>query len=98
MSFLSACFGMFVYLQGNQILGRFGFPLPPMKKTVILEPLDECVEKHKSMYKEIQEKINSLHELDNIEDLTFEELSICEYVVNLSVEILLDKNNHLLFQ
>jgi macrodomain Ter protein organizer (MatP/YcbG family) len=52
---------------------RFGFPLPPMKKTVILEPLDECVEKHKSMYKEIQEKINSLHELDNIEDLTFEE-------------------------
>ena len=25
------------------------------------------------MYKEIQEKINSLHELDNIEDLTFEE-------------------------
>jgi hypothetical protein len=52
---------------------QFGFPLPPMKKTVILEPLDECVEKHKSMYKEIQEKINSLHELDNIEDLTFEE-------------------------
>ena len=44
-----------------------------MKKTVILEPLDECVEKHKSMYKEIQEKINSLHELDNLEDMTFEE-------------------------
>lgn len=29
--------------------------------------------KHKSMYKEIQEKINLLHELDNLEDMTFEE-------------------------
>lgn len=55
---------------------RFGFPLPPMKRTIILEPLDEDVENYKSLYKEIEDKINSLNDLDNIADLTFEEFLI----------------------
>ncbi|KAK3097672.1 hypothetical protein FSP39_011969 [Pinctada imbricata] len=37
---------------------RFGFPLPPLSKTMLLEPLETDVEKYKKKYDEIQEKIN----------------------------------------
>jgi hypothetical protein len=45
---------------------RFGFPLPPLRKTVVLEPLETEVEKYKGLYKEMHKKINSLHEFQNI--------------------------------
>lgn len=60
---------------------RFNFPLPPMKSTTILEPLDEDIEKYKGKYKEVQQKIDSLHELENIEEMT------CEQFLNNILEI-----------
>jgi len=48
---------------------RFGFPLPPLRKTVVLEPLETEVEKYKEMHK----KINSLHEFENINSMTFDD-------------------------
>ena len=38
---------------------RFGFPLPPLRKTVLLEPLDLDVDKYKKKYDKIQDKMNS---------------------------------------
>ncbi|KAK3090521.1 hypothetical protein FSP39_012459 [Pinctada imbricata] len=37
---------------------RFGFPLPPLRDTMLLEPLEVDTEKYKTKYNEIQEKIN----------------------------------------
>ena len=37
---------------------RFGFPLPPLRKTVLLEPLDVDVDKYKKKYDKIQDKMN----------------------------------------
>ena len=52
---------------------RFGFPLPPLPKTMILEPLETEIDKYKSMYTDVQTKINALHDREDIESLTFEE-------------------------
>ena len=38
---------------------RFGFPLPPLRKTMLLEPLETDIDKYKKKYDEIQNKINS---------------------------------------
>ena len=38
---------------------RFGYPLPPLNRTIILEPLDTDVEKYKKMYEKIQKKMNT---------------------------------------
>ncbi|CAC5400691.1 unnamed protein product [Mytilus coruscus] len=53
---------------------RFGFPLPPMKATVILEPLKENddIEKYKAIYKEIQKEINTLHNSEDIDQMTYD--------------------------
>ncbi|VDI66528.1 Hypothetical predicted protein [Mytilus galloprovincialis] len=53
---------------------RFGFPLPPMKATVILEPLGENddIEKYKAIYKEIQNEINTLHNSEDIDQMTYD--------------------------
>ncbi|XP_071138424.1 uncharacterized protein [Mytilus edulis] len=53
---------------------RFGFPLPPMKATVILEPLKENddIEKYKALYKEIQNEINTLHNSEDIDQMTYD--------------------------
>ena len=37
---------------------RFGFPLPPLRKTVLLEPLDVDVDKYKKKYDKIQDNMN----------------------------------------
>ena len=37
---------------------RFGFPLPPLRKTLLLEPLDVDVDKYKKKYDKIQDKMN----------------------------------------
>ena len=37
---------------------RFGFPLPPLRNTMLLEPLDLDVDKYKKKYDKIQEKMN----------------------------------------
>ena len=37
---------------------RFGFPLPPLRKTVLLEPLDLDVDKYKKKYDKIQDNMN----------------------------------------
>ena len=57
----------------GQPVCRFGFPLPPMRKTTILEPLDEDIQEYKDLYKQIQEKINKMHDQNNLSDLTFDE-------------------------
>ena len=52
---------------------RFGFPLPPMQNTVILEPLESEVDKYKNLYNEMQKKINTLHDYDGVEDMSFDD-------------------------
>ncbi|KAK3105661.1 hypothetical protein FSP39_002926 [Pinctada imbricata] len=37
---------------------RFGFPLPPLRTTMLLEPLETDIEKYKKKYDEIQNKMN----------------------------------------
>ncbi|XP_033741835.1 uncharacterized protein LOC117328415 [Pecten maximus] len=49
---------------------RFGFPLPPLPKTLILEPLDEDHEHLKKKYAEVQTKLN---ELKDVANMSFEE-------------------------
>ncbi|CAC5416142.1 unnamed protein product [Mytilus coruscus] len=53
---------------------RFGFPLPPMKETVLLEPLkeNEDIEKYKAIFKEVQNEINSLHNSEDIDLMTYD--------------------------
>ena len=63
---------------------RFNFPLPPLDKTLILEPLDEEIEKYKVIFKRIQDKINSLHTFDNIQEITYQEF--LENVLEISEE------------
>ncbi|XP_060561861.1 uncharacterized protein LOC132721554 [Ruditapes philippinarum] len=38
---------------------RFGFPLPPLRETMVLEPLESDVDKYKKMYEKIQKKMNN---------------------------------------
>jgi hypothetical protein len=44
------------------------FPLPPFNNTVILEPLETNVEKYKALYKEVQNKIDSIYDMENAEN------------------------------
>ena len=37
---------------------RFAFPLPPLPKTMVLEPLESDVDKYKRMYFKLQRKMN----------------------------------------
>ncbi|XP_062567926.1 uncharacterized protein LOC134230168 [Saccostrea cucullata] len=50
---------------------RFGFPLPPLEKTLILEPLECEVDKYRKMYDEIQKQLN---DMKNGCDLSYKEL------------------------
>jgi hypothetical protein len=50
------------------------FPLPPFNNTVILEPLETNVEKYKALYKEVQNKIDSIYDMENAENVTFDKL------------------------
>ena len=50
---------------------RFGFPLPPMAKTVILDPLDEENEMLKKKYSELQVKITNLKDAENLDFTDF---------------------------
>ena len=38
---------------------RFGFPLPPLPRTMLLEPLDKEVEKYQEKYEKIQQEMNN---------------------------------------
>ena len=49
---------------------RFGFPLPPLPRTMLLYPLEENVDKYKKMNTELLKAMNEYK--DNV-DLTFEE-------------------------
>ena len=51
-------------------LCRFGFPLPPLPRTMLLYRLAEDVEKYKKKYKELQKVMN---EYKDTVDMTFEE-------------------------
>ncbi|XP_062566991.1 uncharacterized protein LOC134229291 [Saccostrea cucullata] len=44
--------------KGGRSVCRFGFPLPPLPKTMLLEPLDFDVEHYRKMYSDIQKKMN----------------------------------------
>ncbi|XP_061170324.1 uncharacterized protein LOC133179634 [Saccostrea echinata] len=50
---------------------RFGFPLPPLEETLILEPLECNVDKYREMYEEIQKQLN---DMKNGCDLSYKEL------------------------
>ncbi|XP_061184994.1 uncharacterized protein LOC133193010 [Saccostrea echinata] len=50
---------------------RFGFPLPPLEETLILEPLECDVDKYKKIYDDIQKQLN---DMKNGCDLSYEEL------------------------
>lgn len=45
-------------IKGDKSICRFGFPLPPLNKTMLLEPLDVDIEKYRKMYSDIQKKLN----------------------------------------
>ncbi|XP_062609477.1 uncharacterized protein LOC134271261, partial [Saccostrea cucullata] len=60
---------------------RFGFPLPPLQTTMILEPLDCEIEKYKKMYKAMQDKMN---EFKNGCDVSFSFQEFLQDVVQLS--------------
>ena len=49
---------------------RFGFPLPPLPRTLLLHPLDEDVETYKKQHSELQKTMN---EYKNVTDITFDE-------------------------
>ncbi|XP_062614791.1 uncharacterized protein LOC134276564 [Saccostrea cucullata] len=44
--------------KGGKSVCRFGFPLPPLPKTMLLEPLDVDVEHYRKLYSDIQKKMN----------------------------------------
>ena len=60
---------------------RFGFPLPPLPRTLLLHPLDEDVEKYKKQHSELQKTMN---EYKNVTDITFDEF--LEQVAKMSFE------------
>ena len=43
-------------------LCRFGFPLPPLPRTMLLYPLDEDVEKYRKKYVQMQKAMNDYKE------------------------------------
>ena len=49
---------------------RFGFPLPPLPRTMLLYPLEEDVDKYKKKNTELLKAMNEYK--DNV-DMTFEE-------------------------
>ena len=49
---------------------RFGFPLPPLPKTMLLYPLEENIDKYKKKNVELQKSMNECKEND---DMPFEE-------------------------
>ena len=49
---------------------RFGFPLPPLRKTMLLYPLEENIDKYKKKNVELQKSMNECKEND---DMPFEE-------------------------
>ena len=49
---------------------RFGFPLPPFPRTMLLYPLEEEVEKYKKKYSELQKVMN---EYKDFVDMPFDE-------------------------
>ena len=49
---------------------RFGFPLPPLPRTMLLHPLEENVDKYKKKNAELQKAMNECNEN---EDMSFEE-------------------------
>ncbi|XP_061190194.1 uncharacterized protein LOC133198057 [Saccostrea echinata] len=44
--------------KGGKSVCRFGFPLPPLPKTMLLEPLDADIEHYRKIYSDIQKKMN----------------------------------------
>lgn len=52
---------------------RFGFPLPPLPRAMILEPLETETDKYKTIYKEIQKKINALYDNGNVDSMTYDD-------------------------
>ena len=58
------------YRKKGKPICRFGFPLPPLPRTMLLYPLAEDVEKYKKKYKELQKVVN---EYKDTVDMTFEE-------------------------
>ncbi|XP_062570615.1 uncharacterized protein LOC134232646, partial [Saccostrea cucullata] len=44
--------------KGGRSVCRFGFPLPPLPKTMLLEPLDFDVDHYRKIYSDIQKKMN----------------------------------------
>ena len=65
---------------------RFGFPLPPLPRTMLLHPLEENVDKYKKKNAELQKAMNECNEneemsfeefLENIAKMDFEDYISC---------------------
>ena len=50
--------------KGGKAMCRFGFPLPPLPKTMLLYPKEKEVEKFKKKYTELQRTINANRDND----------------------------------
>ena len=60
---------------------RFGFPLPPLPRTLLLHPLNEDIEKYKKKHSELQKSMN---EYKNVSDISFDEF--LEQVAKMDLE------------
>lgn len=60
---------------------RFGFPLPPLPKTILLEPLDVHVDTYRKKYFVLQEKLNEYKDGCNLDYESF-----LENVIKMSQE------------
>lgn len=67
--------------KGGKTVCRFGFPLPPLPKTMLLEPLDVDVDTYRKKYSVLQEKLNEYKDGCNLDYDSF-----LENVIKMSQE------------
>ena len=60
---------------------RFGFPLPPLPRTMLLHPLDEDIEKYKKKHSELQKSMN---EYKDVSEMAFDDF--LEQVAKMDLE------------
>lgn len=62
-------------LAGQNKTSRFGYPLPPLPRTMVLDPLEEDKDKYEELYKQLQKVMND--EMDGYE------MSFNEFLTNI---------------
>ncbi|XP_033729556.1 uncharacterized protein LOC117318706, partial [Pecten maximus] len=70
--------------KGGKSVCRFGFPLPPLPQTMLLEPLETDIEQYRKKYKDLQQKMNEYKDGCDMQFKTFlhdvVDMSLEEYI------------------